>query len=509
MANQYGYGLVTTKKKFGSGSYRSSTVAAYDPNLAITPEPGTSFGIGTEDFYISAWIQYGDINVSAAIGTKYPLIRRGNPSLSGWEFGIMIGNSGGRAAYPYFSFEGYTIATAYNGSNAAYINPSSNVAFDHWEAYRINGVVHFNFTTTEFVGSGTYRGSLSYNGPIGNAVSVFGLTDNITIQATQPYNAAYTDNSAYVDEFYFAKNINAPLNYKNTGEIDDGGLSTTVFLLHFNNSIADDAGPIRAAASLNSVSTMNILASAQRVAKANLSSISTLTARANEIRQFIDPMISRFTLSATIGKLISGGANLHAAFTLTGIDQAVDRTTAYLSSVSTLSTQPLRIRSSTAQLASTSTFVSTVGRAKYAQVQLNSTTNLNCAAINIHVAQATANLNSSSTLTAISARLRNSTARLNSISTLSSTGLRKIGAIAHFNSYFTLTGRIDSAGSVRQATVDLTSIFTLSAYATTQHIDTHIGWIIDPETTIWKIEPEKSSWMIDWEERAYIVNHEE
>lgn len=245
MANVYG--LVTDSKKFGTGSlyapYNTSLTKRFVIN-AITPATG-DFSIGTnEDFYISAYIRYGDINVRTN-GAQYPIIRYGT-STSGWEIGLRITMIGdGLQPIPYFQYNNTRITTTFNGSNGDKISPTRN-NFDQYVIYRSAGVIYFQFrnvnTGINVAGQSqsTAFTQANFTGAIGTSA-----TGGITLGSTQPViTTTGAVNGAWIDELFFARGVSQVYNVLGTGEINDGGRATTEFLYRFDGNYVDDiTGP--------------------------------------------------------------------------------------------------------------------------------------------------------------------------------------------------------------------------------------------------------------------------
>ena len=240
------YGLVTDTKKYGSGSlyspYNTSTTKRFVIN-AVTPAPGGGdFAIGAnEDFYISVWIKYGNLNVST-LGARYPIIQYGNGT-TGWEICVLIQQVGDAyTALPYFRYDGRNLTTNFNGSNGDLIDPSGS-DFDSYVIYRTAGVIHFEFTKNgnkTFVNSLGYKADSTYAQATYTSAIAQGVAGGITLGSTQPIVIGQTNpNGAWIDELFFAKNITQVYNLNTDSSINDGGRATTKFLYHFDGNYSD------------------------------------------------------------------------------------------------------------------------------------------------------------------------------------------------------------------------------------------------------------------------------
>jgi hypothetical protein len=277
------YGLVTDIKKYGAGSLRTPFDTTQNKALRIDPQGSTTFWMSAgEDFYLSAWIRYGTVNVTT-VGAKYPIIRYGGASTDfgapyGWEIGIRTINVGGsNTAVPYFAYNNQIINTTFDGTNGNTISPSSS-AFDHYEVYRSNNTITFKFTNSSNTANTT---TASYSLNIGQLAADY-YTNAIFVGSEQPF-VVNQDNGAYIDELFFAKGTSQVTSRYPDNSIADGGLSTTIFLLNFDNSLRDDSGPITAAANLTATTTLSATGQQFEGTLINLSAASTINCSATKV----------------------------------------------------------------------------------------------------------------------------------------------------------------------------------------------------------------------------------
>lgn len=266
------YGLVSTHK-FGTGSFYAPFNTSRQKALRIDPLNGGNFGIATgQDFYISVWIKYGTLNVTQ-LGARYPIIkygdlRGGGTSGAGWEFGLNIARVGdGYSALPYFGFSNTDtgvpsyIATKFNGYNGNLIEPTGG--FDHWEVNRTSGVITFSFNGQTFSNN-----TISFNGPIGSLIQTtidLGYTDpsykGIYVGSEQPY-VVNQDNGAYIDDFFFARDVHGVQNTLADGSINDGKLATTALLYKFDGNYTDTTTNYQIADPITLSSSFSLVAQA-------------------------------------------------------------------------------------------------------------------------------------------------------------------------------------------------------------------------------------------------------
>jgi len=245
--NLYSYGLVPIGE-FGGGSFYAPFDTNHSKALVINPGTADNFEIpANTDFYISFWVQYGTVNVTQL--TRYPIVQYGSvfQNSLGWEFGIQITSENGSSnAIPYFAFSNDSgqikeLSIVFNGSNGNLVNIGNG--WNHLEVSRINGQISF---TMNGYGSDSEFSRLSYNGAVAGGVSnaiadgVFNSSyAGIYVGSQQPY-IVNGDNGAYIDELFMARGIGHVINTDpETGEINDGAESTTVFLYHFNENYID------------------------------------------------------------------------------------------------------------------------------------------------------------------------------------------------------------------------------------------------------------------------------
>jgi hypothetical protein len=285
----YEYGIVPVGK-FGGGSFYAPYNTNRQKALTIQPVNAGNFEIADgQDFYISAWIKYGTINVSQdQLGVEYPIIKYGvahsyYPGI-GWEFGITITRFG---AIPYFSFNNNGLVKLqynFNGTNGNLVNPTGD--FDHWEVSRINGVITFKFNGNFSSDSTTiYSGAIAH--PLQEEIDL-GYIDpsfaSIYVGSEQPY-VINQDNGAYIDELFFARGVGQVINYNEfNNSINDGKESTTVFLYHFDGNYIDTITQnLYTTASIQSSTIIDIeptYLKAPNTAEVELFSTSTLNAHA-------------------------------------------------------------------------------------------------------------------------------------------------------------------------------------------------------------------------------------
>lgn len=299
----YGYG--TTIKKYGIGSLYTPYNTSRTKAFRIDPVGAASFEVSaSQDFYISVWIKYSDLNVTQ-LGAQYPIIKYGDISgglQEGWEIGIDIVNVGGYFARPYFAFRqpdkfSNDLAKIYPPADSSF-TPTGN--FDHYEVIRTNGVIQFKF-------NGIASNTVNYNGRLGYPIQELvnqGALDSsyagIFVGSEQPF-IVNGNNGAYIDELFFARGTNAVTNYAPDGSIYDGNLSTTVFLYKFDGNLLDNTtgivsglGNLQASTTLSA--TSRLLTNAKQGA-ANLQVTSTLTAIPAPVQHQIKQTSA--TLSAT------------------------------------------------------------------------------------------------------------------------------------------------------------------------------------------------------------------
>jgi len=308
------YGLVTDIKKFGQGSLRTPFDTSQAKALRIDPQGSTTFWMSAgEDFYLSAWIRYGTVNVST-VGAKYPIIRYGGASTDfgapyGWEIGIRTINIGGsNTAVPYFAYNNQIINTTFDGTNGNTISPSSS-AFDHYEVYRSNNTITFKFTNNSNIANIT---TASYSLNIGQLAADY-YTNAIFVGSEQPF-VVNQDNGAYIDELFFAKGTSQVTSRYPDTSIADGGLNTTVFLLNFDNSLRDDLGPITATANLTATTALSASGQQFEGTLINLSAVSTINCSPTKVpgNVFSANLTARFTQATQINRTARTTINLSA-----------------------------------------------------------------------------------------------------------------------------------------------------------------------------------------------------
>jgi len=334
MANSYG--LVTDFAKFGTGSLYAPYNTSLTKRFRINPATGNNFSIASgEDFYISVWIKYGSLNVGA-LNTQYPIIKYGDTG-TGWEIGYRVQRVGdGNNPSPYFQFNGTRLTTTFNGSNGGAISPSNN--FDHYEIYRQNGVIHFNFTNYPN-GSTTAWTTATYTGAIAANLSAATVANGITLGSTQPViTSAGAVNGAWIDQLYFARGISSPITLLD-GVIRDGDNPNTVFLYNFNGNYLDDTSGIKQGS-------------------ANLTATTSLTGVDVIYEGTTAPLQSRFTVNATATRVGSNlpmvATTLQSRFTITkAYGGERQRAQASLTASLTASATALKRRQLTANLAAT------------------------------------------------------------------------------------------------------------------------------------------------------------
>lgn len=307
------YGLVTDIKKYGQGSLRTPFDTTQNKALRIDPQGSTTLWVPPfQDFYLSAWIRYGTVNV-ATLGVKYPIIRYGGASTEfgapyGWEIGIRTISIGGNVAVPYFAYNNQIINTGFDGTNGNTISPSTG-SFDHYEVYRINNVITFKFTNSSNIPN---ISTAEYYLNIGQLAADY-YTDAIFVGSEQP-SVNNQDNGAYIDELFFAKGTGQVTSRYADSSIADGGLDTTVFLLNFNNSLRDDSGPITASASLTATTGLSVEAQQFEGTLINLSAASTINCSPTKVagNMFSANLASSFTQATQATRTAAATINLSA-----------------------------------------------------------------------------------------------------------------------------------------------------------------------------------------------------
>jgi len=299
MAN---YGLSSAQYKYGTGSFYSPYAStSRSKALLITPSTGDFKIASGQDFIISLWVQYGDTYVGTANAT-YPLITFGSGGFDdGWSIGYRVGPNLGFGALPYFRYNGNTINTVFNGTNGDQISPTEN-GWSHIVAKRASGVITLTFTNTSAV---PVVSTANYSGAIGATA-----TGGAYVGASNPVIAG-GNNGAYIDELFFARGVSTVQRTNPTlGSINDGSLSTTVFLYQFDGNYYDDeTGVQEFSSAISSASTISASLTpilSLKTATASLNSAFTLT---GEIRPvpgtiaFSSTDNSQFSLTATLTKI--------------------------------------------------------------------------------------------------------------------------------------------------------------------------------------------------------------
>jgi Concanavalin A-like lectin/glucanases superfamily len=297
MANVYG--LSTTDKKYGTGSFYTPNNSTRTKSLLITPTSG-DFSIDTnQDFIISVWVNYGSINVST-LGASYPIIQYGGLNGQFWGLGVYIQNIGGYNPTPYFQYGTTKITATFNGSNGDTISPSG---WSNWLVQRTNGVITFtNDTNTKNITTANFTGSIGKNQATGAGLYV---------GATNPGATTGINPGAYVDELFFARGTST-VERRNptTGAINDGTLATTVFLYQFDGNYYDDetGTQLFSAAISDTSSSMSATLSKVLSLKTAQAAITTRSILVGDItsitgtQRFTSTPNSQFSLSATLTK---------------------------------------------------------------------------------------------------------------------------------------------------------------------------------------------------------------
>lgn len=294
------YGLVTDTYKYGTGSLYAPYNTSLAKRFRINPAIGDNFSIGAgEDFYISAWIKYGSLNVSQ-LGQQYPIIQYGD-NTTGWSIGLRIERTNDAySALPYFQFNGSRLTSDFNGENGTLISPSTR--FDSYVMFRSNGIIYFQFNNGNSVnqygwGPNSTFTQVAYNGSIGTTSTA--STNSITLGSTQPViTSANATNGAWIDELFFIRGQSSPTIIKPNGEIGDGGNANTVFLYHFNGDYTDDVGIRNASANLVSTASCSgtLINSIYTPANAKF----TITANAKKIARISATTKTTLRSSATL-----------------------------------------------------------------------------------------------------------------------------------------------------------------------------------------------------------------
>jgi len=285
----------------------------------------------------------------------------------------------------------------------------------------------------------------------GNAFSIYIDGNRIATTTYANFGNVYWDSSYTIElfgSFGVSNNIRSfnEFRYSNTARYTGptyvqptSKLSSdqyTIVLSHFdNNLLVISENPVIANITSSSQLTANV--QLVKLANASLSSNSTVVCRLNQIEREQIALSSHSTLTATAKKLVQLQANLQAFTSELTIATRIEHAVANLSSTTQL----------------------TVSLVKF-----------NGIGINCHA---------TSSLIANSHKIARAT--------------------EHLISQSTLTARLDSAGTVKQAQVNLTSQTELMAYISKFHIDTSINWIIINDNKNWTIEYENRLWDIPTE----------
>jgi len=385
--------LRTDSYKYGSGSFwlRGAEVSQLT-TLQIQTLQSQAID-ANEDFYISIWMDMG--STSAAANTYKEYVNAGNWSL-GYKTTV-------NQNYP---------SVTYNGTSHIVANAFITGGWSRWEFFRSGSNLTLQFTN----GAGTVTSNtVTYAGAIAT-----GTLDYVWF--TGPGEIGTT--GTYFDEFYMAKGISAPANYKPTGEIFDGALSTTEFLLHFNENFYDDlSGPIEAQAALTSSTAQTVQAkrtaelvagltvtnslSAQpdnfiRTASASLSANGFVATIVGKIMPQVADLTSSFSLNINAGNLVVGSAGLIASTSLTAQGQDLDLAEITLTATTALTFEINVVKSAQANISANA--VQTLVPVKTARITktLTATSSLTASALDLDFA--TANLTSSFALRATANR---------------------------------------------------------------------------------------------------------
>jgi hypothetical protein len=293
------YGLSTTVKRYGTGSFYSPYSSSRTKALLIEPTSGNFRIAAGEDFIFNLWVQYGDIKVNTP-GVAYPFITFGDGGFTdGWAMGYQVGINQDTTPYPYFRYNGTFIKTEFDGSNGANISPTEN-GWSNYVVKRTNGVITLTFTNTSAVPSVK---TANYAGAIGASA-----TGGAFLGATNPF-VTNGNNGAYIDELFFARGISSVQRRNPTlGSINDGSLATTVFLYQFDGNYVDDETGVQLFSAALTDNASTITASLTQVtslktAQASITATTALTGNITSItgtQQFSSTPNSKFTLSATL-----------------------------------------------------------------------------------------------------------------------------------------------------------------------------------------------------------------
>ena len=502
-------GIDSSVKHLGSGSLYIPTNQYNDNKVIIAPAQGQDFSIATnEDFIISMWANVSQFPLGTQNGVKYPImsyaggqIQQGSPETynnsEGWEFGLVAYPRLG--FLPYFSYNGNIMSTVYDPSNAT--GSTYQAGFARWQATRTNGVIKFEYynpngtsinvnthTTTESIAvripNNTYYGD--YSGvKLGTDIPVFGSNDA---------------DGVWVDEIFFARGVSSvfqtnPVDpnvlpgdppedlWQLYGEIADGGLSTTVFLYHFNGNYYDDQMGIKnAIASLTSTASVSAIAKSIANASAQLTVSSTFTLAPDAIEH-----------SAT---------TLHATTQLTAQAIKTGHATAHLASTTTANATANPIRTTSVNILALSSEVILGGLDKQTSVALESTSSLTATATVTRIVDSgIINLEVTSSVTAQVIRSISIQSTLHTTSSINSFVVKTANASSHLH----LTSEMFIGQMVDSGVIAIHSAFTLNSIIYESVIDTTIIWYVQPENKTWMIEQEITTWTIEQEERDYIV----
>jgi len=400
------YGLVTDIKKYGIGSLRTPFDTSQAKALRIDPQGATTFWMSAgQDFYLSAWIRYGTVNV-ATLGAKYPIIRYGGASTDfgapfGWEIGIRTINIGGNTAVPYFAYNNQIINTTFDGTNGNQISPSST-AFDHYEVYRSNNVITFKFTNSSNIANIT---TANYSLNIGQLAADY-YTNAIFVGSQQPF-VVNQDNGAYIDELFFAKGTSQVINYNQDSTIADGTEPTTIFLLHFDNSLEDTTTGLK-----NYSAQLASSFASQQTAKKTVSAIASITSSSNstvsatKVKQFNAVLTTTTQILAGVNVSKSTLITISSNFTQVATVLATRIVNSALDAQITVSTAANRIRGASIALQAFNTQLTIGKKAVQAQAVLTSRSSLTCSAVRSVTQQGAAAIIARSTITATAGVVR-------------------------------------------------------------------------------------------------------
>jgi hypothetical protein len=269
-----------------------------------------------------------------------------------------------------------------------------------------------------------------------------------------------SSSSLYVDELFLATGVYQVYGYKPNGEINDGWLSNTNFLYHFNNNFVDDmsGGIYNVPAALSSISTILANAGKSVVIQANLNSNATLVCNARFMPLEFDATLnSEFTQISNPNKIIDFNSS-QTSNTLIIIDNLrtrdvvshFDAIAIELAAIgrignffincetnATLIANPVIITNSIVSLNTTTLITNQLDRYRTNTIDL--TTNIDVSVTLTKVINFNAVLNSNFTQSSIEQRVKLSVINLNSTTELYASNYQLASAKADLSSISTLT----------------------------------------------------------------------